>query len=1062
MAKGVKKTGGKTKAKAAPRFSERLVLNQWLLSLFEVESSDELYGFMRDAGEGWDENNISRFHHRITERLFERGDLGNDLLLAYDQNIFSYTRVIAGKRDPVITWKYFQYLSLLFTEIYLDRYFTDRDALLAALNAQVAVFNEDKTTKEQLAPYQLEDLKKLAFWNATGSGKTLLMHVNILQYRHYLEKHGREQELNRIILLTPNEGLSNQHLEEFALSGLKAELFNKAGAGLFTGKHIEIIDIHKLKDDMGEKTVAIDAFEGNNLVLVDEGHRGASGKDWMDKRNKLCENGFSFEYSATFGQAMSGNDKLAGDYARCILFDYSYKFFHGDDYGKHYSILNLADDSDEAVRQRYLTACLLAFYQQQCLFADRRQEFEPYLLEKPLWVFVGGSVNAVRTESKRKVSDVIDILLFLQEFVKNRAGSTNNLKRLLEGSAGLLDEKGQDIFAKTFGYLHTKGLTPEELFRSILLTLFNCAVDGAELHLENLKGIGGEIGLKLGDNDCFGVINVGDDSALLKLCEEQGFSVVQRDFATSLFRQLNDKNSTANILIGSKKFMEGWSCWRVSTMGLMNVGKSEGSEIIQLFGRGVRLKGKDFSLKRSSRVDYEHRAPKFIRLLETLNVFGVRANYMQEFRRYLEEEGLPTGTEDVEKFFLPVLRNISGKTLKVVRVKKGMSFKKQAPRPLLTEKPAKGVRVVLDWYPKIQAMKSGEKKPALTVFAKTHHRLSAANVAFLDLDALWFDLQKFKNERSWYNLTLSREAIPALLGDDSWYRLLIPEEELQFTGSEDFKRIRRWQEIAAALLKKYCEAFFSAEQTQWESTHSEYVELGADEHGLSVDDDGVTPGYRFTLDKIEHLDVLEKLKELKAAVLAGKLKSLEVKQGALTSINFIRHLYGPLIHISGTSGIQVVPVYLNDGEKDFVLHLREFYQGNAAFFADKELYLLRNQSKGKGLGLQTERSPFYPDFILWLVVGGKQYVTFIDPKGIRNLNGLHDHKIQFFKGIKDLEAQLGDKSIVLNSFIVSTTPYNDGGWWDDTWSMADFEARNVFFQKGDPGYVGKILRKVVG
>ncbi len=33
-------------------------------------------------------------------------------------------------------------------------------------------------------------------------------------------------------------------------------------------------------------------------------------------------------------------------------------------------------------------------------------------------------------------------------------------------------------------------------------------------------------------------------------------------------------------------------------MGLMNVGATEGAQIIQLFGRGVRLKGFDFSLKR--------------------------------------------------------------------------------------------------------------------------------------------------------------------------------------------------------------------------------------------------------------------------------------------------------------------------------------------------------------------------------------------------------------------------------------------------------------------------------
>ena len=78
---------------------------------------------------------------------------------------------------------------------------------------------------------------------ATGSGKTLLMHANILQYQHYLEKHGRRRELNRIILLTPNEGLSQQHLREFEAAGIDAELFNKDGRGLFTGQAVEILDV---------------------------------------------------------------------------------------------------------------------------------------------------------------------------------------------------------------------------------------------------------------------------------------------------------------------------------------------------------------------------------------------------------------------------------------------------------------------------------------------------------------------------------------------------------------------------------------------------------------------------------------------------------------------------------------------------------------------------------------------------------------------------------------------------------------------------------------------------
>lgn len=56
---------------------------------------------------------------------------------------------------------------------------------------------------------------------------------------------------------------------------------------------------------MENKTVAVEAFEGNNLVLVDEGHKGSSGDVWMGYRQKLTEEGFSFEYSATFGQAIS-------------------------------------------------------------------------------------------------------------------------------------------------------------------------------------------------------------------------------------------------------------------------------------------------------------------------------------------------------------------------------------------------------------------------------------------------------------------------------------------------------------------------------------------------------------------------------------------------------------------------------------------------------------------------------------------------------------------------------------------------------------------------------------
>jgi len=107
-------------------------------------------------------------------------------------------------------------------------------------------------------------------------------------------------------------------------------------------------------------------------------------------------------------------------------------------------------------------------------------------------------------------------------------------------------------------------------------------------------------------------------------------------------------------------------------MGLMNVGRSEGSEIIQLFGRGVRLKGYDFSLKRSEYV-FGIKHPKYIEHLETLNVFGIRSNYMKEFEEYLEAEGV--GEKTTEVITLPVLKRLSRNDLKHSSEQKNLGLK---------------------------------------------------------------------------------------------------------------------------------------------------------------------------------------------------------------------------------------------------------------------------------------------------------------------------------------------------------------------------------------------------
>ena len=395
------------------KLSNSLVLNRFILNLFGTNRLEAMSEHLKDpALEGYDENNVSLFYYAIRDRLFTNNELTEELLLEYDQNIYRHTASINEKRSEPIRWKYFQYLSLLFTEIYLDRYFTNKQKLLDDLNSfKMLTFDADPLTFHGLPEMKMEDLNKLAFWSATGSGKTLMMHVNELQFQYYAKKHNKS--INRTLLITPNEGLTRQHLEEFEKSGIQAQVFNKQYAsGLFGKQGVDVLEITKLDEVDGEKKVAVDFFEGDNLVFVDEGHRGSSGDAWKARRDKLCSEGFCFEYSATFGQAIKGDKKLLEEYAKATLFDYSYRYFYNDGYGKDYQILNLNNTWNDIALKRYLTACLLNFYEQLRLYRDNRTDLKPFLIEKPLAVFVGGSVNADKSIGTQEVSDIVFILKF--------------------------------------------------------------------------------------------------------------------------------------------------------------------------------------------------------------------------------------------------------------------------------------------------------------------------------------------------------------------------------------------------------------------------------------------------------------------------------------------------------------------------------------------------------------------------------------------------------------------------------------------------------------------------
>ncbi len=1048
--------GNRGKKAEQLKFYQKLILNRYLLRVFGVEKFDDLAKYLREPRmEEILNDGSTAFFKEITKSFGTSMEISREQLAQYDLNIVSCLQKINAKRAVKIKLKYFQYLTLLFVEYYLDMFFHHKDKLLGDLNSFRLGFIEEYSEIESITVYTEKDLNKVALWNATGSGKTILMHINYFQYQYYA---GRLPEGSSFILLTPKEDLSKQHLADYAESDIPSEIYNKSfSRGFAVNRNaVQILENTKLAARDGDKTVAVSRFGSSNCVFVDEGHRGASGDTWYKFRNQLCENGFSFEYSATFGQAVAAsNDKdLLSEYSKCILFDYSYKFFYSDGYGKDYNIINLQDDSHLDLTRIYLTACLMTYYQQKKLFLDKKDAFKDFNIENPLMVFVGSSVNAVSKKNGRDTSDVVDILLFFDGFIKDKGTSIQHIKRVMEHTTGLLDEMSRDIFRNSFAYLTSLHLSSEELYDDILKTVFNSSSNASIMHIENLKGVQGEISLRLGENEPFGLINVGDDNALMKLCQETGFSTGSVDFRESLFEKITESNSKINLLIGSKKFTEGWNCWRVSTMGLMNVGKSEGSEIIQLFGRGVRLKGYGMSLMRSSAFVRMYRelnveVPPFISTLETLNVFGVKAEYMKRFKEYLEKEGVPTSKDAPHIISMPIIRNkrFRAKKLYSLQLKAGLEYKKDAKKPTLQY--MEGLTVELDCYGKIQFESSRDRHGV--ILEKEEGKLQKQHFAMINLDQLFLMLERYKAEKLRHNLIITKEGILSLLEHDDWYRLFIPAAELRIASFSDYDKYER---ILETLLKLYCDKFYNVSRSRWEHNYLEYRVVD-DEYESFIEGNEYLIAINDTEENQELISFIEELKDEVAT--AKKNRQLidyadPQRKGSFELFTFANSLYNPLLYLQkGEKEIVISPTALVDSEKDFVLDLRNYVKNHAEMFNGKELFLIRNKSK-KGVGF-FETAGFYPDFIMWIVDGEKQYITFIEPHGMMH-EAIDSEKVQLFRKIKDIQANMGNPNVILNSAIVTPT---DFGFVDR--AESEWNSNHVFFMREN--YIEKLLSAIL-
>ena len=341
------------------------------------------------------------------------------------------------------------------------------------------------------------------------------------------------------------------------------------------------------------------------------------------------------------------------------------------------------------------------------------------------------------------------------------------------------------------------------------------------------------------------------------------------------------------------------------------------------------------------------------------------------------------------------------------------------------------------WHP--PAGRSGaDGLTAVVAHAGRDVSIPAASLELVDWQKIYLELLEYKERKGLTNLAVRPETprkIVAISQPATLYSLVADESVV---APRSFADTALLHEATVSILRKYTDKFYHVRQERWDSEHMVYTEL--DSEDANFQDYTV----RIARGEAQLIAAIQKLIEEGDRIYREDTRELR-------SIHFDRHLYQPLLVEQGDK-VKSQPPGLNDSERRFAEDMRTYCRSEKdKSLAHKEVYLLRNLSRGKGIGFFEKRG-FYPDFILWIKDDFAQRIVFIDPHGMLRAEAyMHDDKARLHESLPELAKATGErtklKNVALDSFLVSATPYEDlcKKYDDGSWDKNRFTKAHILF-----------------
>ena len=365
--------------------------------------------------------------------------------------------------------------------------------------------------------------------------------------------------------------------------------------------------------------------------------------------------------------------------------------------------------------------------------------------------------------------------------------------------------------------------------------------------------------------------------------------------------------------------------------------------------------------------------------------------------------------------------------------------------------PDKDARVVVDMTLKVESLRSATSGlETSAVRAGIEQVIPADSLDLIDWEQLYLDLLEYKEQKGFANLIVKPDITRRILSADEprLYRLFSDDDIVR---PRTFAHVVVLQDAVLTILRKYMEKYYYVCKQRWESRHMEYQPLTVNDPNFK--------DYTIRIPRSEKV-LIEAVQKL----IGDADRICRDENNDLPNIYFDRHLYQPLL-VTRDGKISSDPPGLRPSERRFVDDIRTYvgHEGKTSL-ASKEVFLLRNLSRGRGIGF-FDSEGFFPDFILWIKEGKKLRIIFVEPHGMKMEKSYWaDDRARLYERLKEMSQswtnQTRKKDVVLDSFIVSATSYDElrEYYGDGQWSKEKFTESHILFFDGGNRYVAAIFQ----